>query len=104
MLLHNFIIDKREDRALDPSSFHIDVTDSRQQALTLASGETPRPLVSDNNEPRVGGRRSLCDEELRSLAIATRHRITVDLATRDMKRPLHHDMKYNQYGHIYMTS
>ena len=108
MLLHNFIIDCREgrvDRGDDSyfQDFEIE-TDAMQDELTMATGEAPRALATDNNEPRRRRRPTVDEETQRQLGDDIRHRLTIKLATHEMKRPLQHDMHYNKQGHIYMTS
>jgi hypothetical protein len=79
--------------------------DKMQEELTSKTGEIPtRSVVTDNNEPRTRGKRSLEETEMREQGNDIRHRWTVQLASHDMKRPLHYDMHYNSFGHIYMTS
>ena len=104
MLLHNFILDNggREDvRFFEDFNITMDTT---QVEITRQTGEVPRPLVSDNNEPNAGGRRSQDENELRRQGQLVRHRLTVKLSSHDLGRPLEHDMRMNSYGHIYMTS
>jgi hypothetical protein len=56
MLLHNFIIDNERDEVqYSAQDFDIEI-DSTQQELTRQTGEIPRALVTDNNEPRQRGR------------------------------------------------
>jgi DDE superfamily endonuclease len=103
MLLHNFILDNERDDARFYQDFSIQM-DKQQQEVTRKTGELPRPMVGDNNEPRVGGRPSNEESERRRLGDLVRHRLSVKLANHEMRRPLQHDMHYNSYGHIYMTS
>ena len=108
MLLHNFIIDCREGSFdnRDMSYFQqFDIAmDSLQQQLTQLSGEMPRALATDNNEPRTAGRHSLEQIDMTQLGDTVRSRLTVKLAVHEMRRPLQHDMHYNSHEHIYMTS
>ena len=107
MLLHNHIIDMRQgddtEDALYFREFNVSM-DAIQQELTRRSGEIPRAVVADNNEPARRGRRTLEEIEERELGTAMRHRLTVKLASNDMRRPLQHDMEYNQHGNTHMTS
>jgi DDE superfamily endonuclease len=106
MLLHNFIIDARESET-DCCEYFKDFQirmDALQLEVTKQTGEIPRPMVTDNNEPRVGGRRRVDEEELRVLGEELRRRLTGRLAARDLRRPLQHDMHYNAHGHIYIAS
>ena len=106
MLLHNFIIENRRDGVTDGAyfeNFKMNNDDSLQAAITRKTGEMPRALVSDNNEPKTPGR--LSDEEIAAInkGERVRNRLTVNLATAGMERPMHNTMKYNSEGHIYMT-
>lgn len=105
MLLHNFIVEHRENGVADGayfSTFSIDI-DELQLQLTNETGEAPNPLVTDNNEPRPAGRRSVADIDLAIKGSSVRQRLTTKLAVYEMKRPLHSNMRYNSHGHIYMT-
>jgi DDE superfamily endonuclease len=103
MLLHNFIIDFDRPDITYFSDFSIP-NDATQANLTRKTGEIPRPMVTDNNEPRTAGRISNRDHENRKIGAEIRRRLTVKLSTHDLRRPLMHDMKYNSFGHVYMTS
>jgi DDE superfamily endonuclease len=108
MLLHNFIIDCRENLLQDQDDdsyfqhFEIEM-DTIQRELTRQTGELPRAIVTDNNEPRIGGRPTLEEAEMRRLGQEVRQRLTVKLASKAMRHPLQHDMHYNSQGHIYFT-
>ena len=101
----NFVDRKEVEQNQDENIRNFRVPDdSIQGQVTRVTGEIARPLVSDNNEPNPGGRPRQDDQELRDKGTEMRRKITSRLATMEMKRPLQHNMKYNQYGHIYMTS
>ena len=107
MLLHNFIIENREDIYDDHDyfdNFSIDHSSVMEEHLTNSTGETARAIVSDNNEPSVGGRPTAVSDEERVEGERVRHQQTVKLASFGYKRPLLHNMKYNSYGHIYFES
>jgi DDE superfamily endonuclease len=106
MLLHNFIVDCRENISFDTSYFEdFDIPfDYVQDVLTEQTGEVPMAVATDNNEPRPGGRPTLEDVKLRELGISIRERLTVKLAVHELRRPMLHDMHFNSHGHIYMTS
>jgi DDE superfamily endonuclease len=106
MLLHNFIIDNRENISMDTDYFeHFDIpVDPMQDHITEQTGEAPHAVATDNNEPRPAGRPAYDDLKLRDLGISIRERLTVKLAVHDMRRPLLHNMHYNSHGHIYMSS
>jgi DDE superfamily endonuclease len=104
MLLHNYIVDFRDEMDdLFFTSFAIEM-DEIQQTITRTSGEMPRAVATDNNEPRRRGRPTFEESKLSELGEKVRHRLTVKLSSHDRRRPLQHDMHYNQHGHIYMTS
>lgn len=103
MSLQNFIIEQRESRLCDSECWDFTVKmDSSQEQLTRQTGEMPRALASDNDEPHIGGCRSVQGEELRPLGSAVRHRLTIKLACDDMEHPMPHDMECNSHGHIHM--
>jgi hypothetical protein len=91
MLLHNFIVENRENDGEFFRNFNIRM-DNVHAELTRATGEIPHPLATDNNEPTVGGRPRLDEEALRRNDIEIRERITARLATREMRRPMHSGM------------
>jgi DDE superfamily endonuclease len=104
MLLHNFIVECRDvDESTYFRDFHIDM-DGLQRKITKKTGEIPRPVVTDNNEPRGRGRPSMDELEMKRVGEEIRHRLTVKLASQDMKRPMQHDMHYNSFGHIFINS
>ena len=80
------------------------VMDETQQQITRVTGEIPRAVVTDNNEPNPGGRRSKDDNLLRVKGEDIRQRMTIKLSACDLDRPLQFDMHYNQNGNVYMTS
>ena len=107
MLLQNFIIENRDDGVHDNayfSKFSVDVFDPIQVEITRQTGEIPRAMVSDNNEPKGRGRHTLDETAMALQGAKVRDILTTRLAVNDMRRPMKHDMKYNSYGHIYMTS
>jgi DDE superfamily endonuclease len=107
MLLHNYIIDSREANDRHDQDFFQSFSipmDNLQQKLSEQTGEVPRAIVSDNNEPRVGGRKSNKDQALRDAGETIRHQLTLKLSCHEMRRPMQHNMQYNSYGHIFMTS
>ena len=102
MLLHNFVIE-RNNQLDDPETFSIDM-DAVQQQLTEQTGEPPRPIVVDNNEPRRVGRPSQEEILLQQRGDNVRFHLTTKLATHSMRRPLQHGIRYNSYGHIYLDA
>lgn len=98
MLLHNFI---KDENAKENDSGYYDESFWRPSANSEQSSEHAFPLVVDNNERFVGGRPSLATESYRARAEVLRRSIAVQLQLRNMRRPLHSGMRYNQYGHVY---
>jgi hypothetical protein len=107
MLLQNFTIENWEDGVQDNAyfaNFNVDVLDPIQMEITQQTGEMPRAGVVDNNEPWGRGCRTLDESLLAKEGETIRNLQTTRLAVNEMRRPLHHDMYYNSYGHIYMSS
>lgn len=105
MLLHNHIIDSRHGQDSEDAAFFRNFTiqmDHVQTQLTQQHGEIPRAVAADNNEPDRGGRLSLEETKQRAIGMEIRERLTVKLATYRVKRPLQHDMHYNQHGNVYI--
>lgn len=85
MLLHNYIIDCRQVDDHDDlyfKDFCIRM-DHIQQEVFRHTGEMPRALVTDNNEPYPGGRRSLDEHFTRQNGVEIRHQLTVSLSVND---------------------
>jgi len=96
MLLQNFIIEHRKERSSDIeyfSNFNVASDEQSQALVTDMTGEAPEPLVTDNNEPRVCGRRTQEDNELEAEGFKLREFLTVNLAVNGMERPMQHDMQ-----------
>jgi hypothetical protein len=98
--LHNFLIDERNrDSQVDHNDEdffrHYDhLTDDSHNA----TGGAAFPLVTDNNEPSIGGRPRL---DKRGTLI--RNNMAINLSANNLIRPLQNGMRYNKYGNIYMT-
>jgi len=109
MLLHNFIIDERNGEGHDDfdreyfQHFRIDSSLESQRRQTASTGEQARALVTDNNEPRAGGRPTNEDQHRREEGSRVRNNNVLLLATHNMKRPIHSSMRMNAEGHIYMN-
>ena len=107
MLLHNFIVDHRQTGDTEDNRFfsNFDIQmDTVQSEVTRQTGEFPRALVTDNNEPARIGRPTVLESELRQKGEEIRLRLLVKLAASNMRRPMQCDMEYNDYGNIYTTS
>lgn len=99
MLLHNFIkdeADKDEDGDL-MASMDFRPSDHNSTSNT----EHAFPLVVDNNERLVGGRRTQAQEQSRVRGECIRRSLAVLLQLNGMRRPLHSGMRYNEYGHVF---
>ena len=106
MLLHNFIIEHQVDGVQDNvhfANFNIDMQNQTQMEITQQTGEVPRSIVSDNNEPRMG--HPTTDQQAHvAIGNMIRECLTTKLAVCEMTRPMRHNVKHNQHGHIYVTS
>jgi hypothetical protein len=99
MLLHNFINDDKDSDSVN--SDECDWRPHNQQGTNGDRVERAFPLVTDNNEQDVGGRRSEAQEQYRLRGEAIRRTIAVLLHANGMKRPLYSGMRYNEFGHIF---
>ena len=107
MLLHNYIVDTRQGNDTEDARFFRDFNvrmDHVQRNLSRITGEIPAAVVTDNNEPRRRGRRTLEEAEASHLGDDIRLRLTVKLASRNIRRPLQHDMEYNSHGNMCINS
>ena len=108
MLLHNFLVDKRES---DLGFNSEDVDYFRNFSLrelderAVVSSEAPSPVATDNNEPHPGGRpnASMADHQTRGTK-QIREQLTDELYGSGRSRPLQRTMDYNTYGQVYFTS
>lgn len=96
MLLHNFI-KEQNDNELNTD----DDAEWRPSDRGTRGNERAFPLVTDNNELDVRGRRSFSQEYNRSRGEAIRRSIAVQLQLQGLQRPMHSGMRYNQYGHVF---
>jgi DDE superfamily endonuclease len=92
MLLHNYIVDQRDEGCTDYFTHFSIVMDDIQQEITDQTGELPRAVVADNNEPRPAGRPTVDILAERQEGAAVRHQLTIRLEVDDLRRPLEHDM------------
>jgi hypothetical protein len=108
MLLHNFIIENRENGVSDNNYFATfrmqSQMDTIQDRITDVTGEFPHALVTDNNEPRPPGRQSLTSAELDAQGSNLRSILTTNLAVHGLRRPMQYGMRYNHEGHVYIVS
>ena len=105
MLLHNFIVNEREQSSSEATidrnffeKFEYDETERNRRA----HGDAPNALVSDNEEPKPKGRLDKRKEELKESGSKLRETLSTNLATKGYVRPLQTGMKYNSSGHVYM--
>ena len=114
VLLHNFIVDERiladaniDDPDSDDNLFKsfsyatVDYLDSPQSLDIERNTELPVPLVTDNNEPHVGGRPTEIAQRSKTESYELRKTLTVLLAARGMDRPSQPGFKYNHCGMVY---
>lgn len=95
MLLHNFIKDESD------GDINTECTDWRPTDSSTRGHERAFPLVSDNNEISVRGRRSTTNECLRQEGEVLRRSIAIQLQINGLRRPMHSGMRYNEYGHVF---
>jgi hypothetical protein len=102
MLLHNFLVDQREDDIAYFKTFSVDtvVRDSTQLAQERG---LPEPSVTDTGALRPAGRPSTEETESKEIGAIFRDKLAQRLFVHDMKRPLKDNMTRNAYGHVYTT-
>lgn len=107
MLLHNFIINEREEKGFHEEEaayfreFSLRQLDSRRQD----SSEVPSAVATDNNEPRPGGRRqSMEARDLQDAGEFLRQSIASRLYGKGLGRPVTDDMAFNSEGQVYFTA
>jgi len=71
--------------------------------MTRLTGEAPRALVVDNNEPRPLGRTTTEEKKLMEDGALLRNTLMLSLARNNLRRPMESGMHYNKEGLIYMT-
>lgn len=98
MLLHNHI--KNDNRNENQDDINGIDQDWRPTAQLATNGERAFPLVTDNNEENISGRRSVSQECSRRRGDQIRRSLAVLLHVHGMDRPVHSGMRYNQYGHV----
>jgi len=74
-----------------------------QRRQTASSGEVPRALVTDNNEPRLPGRPTDEERDCPLVGERVRNNSVLLLATHNFRRPINSNMRVNAQGHIYMN-
>ena len=103
-LLHNFLVDSREDDFDYDFFVNLSHADISKHCTKEEShdGDFIFPLVSDNNEPALRGRKSL--ETIYKIKNGERLRdsLCITLFSEGMHRRIHPTkMKYNHLGHVY---
>lgn len=104
-LLHNFLIDCREDTADDDSYFR-SMSFANISAIDTSNDDTDDmtfPLVTDNNAQKQRGRKSNKRKEMENEGIAIRDGICTSLYEQDLGRPKRNRMRYNGLGHVYFV-
>jgi len=112
-LIHNFIIDKREEKSSDgfeDAAFFESFSHSTVQYLDEPSipdinvrrTEIPDVLVTDNNEPNPGGRPTKEKNQSKEDGKLLREIISLHLKLANKTRPKRTSFKYNDLGMVYM--
>lgn len=106
-LLHNFLIDSRED---DEDYYYFKNLSTKDIIEAEASMLPPDeddgddftfPLVVDNNEPKPSGRNTLTAELREKEGAELRREISTELYSNGLHRRLNHKMKTNRLGNVY---
>ena len=92
MLLHNHVKDE-QDKDIDQ--------DWRPSDSPTMRHEQAFPLVTDNNEVAMRGRRSSIEETYRARGESVRRSLAIQLQIHGLRRPMQSGMHYNEYGHVY---
>jgi len=107
MLLHNFIVESRLSSSEDDQlfrAFSTGIETAAQNNMTRLTGESPRALVTDNNEPRPLGRPTMTEKAMMEQGELLRNSIMLNLSARgDLRRPMERGMKCNKEGLMHMT-
>jgi hypothetical protein len=102
MLLHNFLIDQREDDIAYFQSFSVGTV--VRECTQLAQGRgLPDALVTDNDALRPVGRPSSDEIESKRIGEAFREELARTLFDHNMSRPLKDNTTRNAYGHVYTS-
>ena len=113
LLLHNFLVDCREDTADDESYFN-NMTVSNIQAMPVVRDQAAStedsdlddvafPLVGDNSEPKPVGRPSKKRKLGEAAGKKLRDNLCTNLFVNDKGRPKLDRMRYNALGHVYFV-
>jgi hypothetical protein len=103
MLIHNFLVDEREDSTEVFSNFNVQrmYEDSDIIGGNTREAEQLLALVMENDADRPPGWPVNFSAELRKAGIATRDNIALYLYGKDLRRPKNPGWKRNAYGHVY---
>jgi len=109
-LLHNFLVDTREDTDED-SSYFANLSYSDVDRMQAAGGNDPLdadgaedytfPIVSDNNEPKPRGRKSTDEVTKHEQGRILRDEICSRLYSAGKSRQINCKMRVNHLGHVY---
>ena len=106
MLLHNFLVDKRESRSglnIEDAeyfrSFSLRALDDR----SLLSNEQPSAVATDNNEPHPGGRPNGSMINHQERGKRKREDLTDELYGSGRGRPMQERMHHNAHGQVYFS-
>lgn len=108
MLLHNFLIDERERsdnlKASDRTYFSTFSISNIIDDSEISDDEFPMALVTDNGEPKRGGRPTASQIESKQRGMKIREEMALRLAEAGINRPLGAQTKRNAYGLVYDVS
>jgi hypothetical protein len=99
MLLHNFLVDKRESDLgfnSEDADYFRNFSLRERDERAVVSSEAPSPVATDNNEPHPGGRpnASMADHQTRGTK-QIREQLTDELYGSGRSRPLQRTMDFN---------
>jgi len=107
MLLHNFLVDEREQDSVLAAEDHHYFTSFNAQRMVEEDdsldphSETRRALVTDNDAHRPSGRPSNSELQSRERGEEVRNNLARDLANAGLQRPKNRNWTRNEYGHVY---
>jgi len=82
--------------------FTMELESAAQRRMTALTGELPRALVSDNNEPKPAGRPSMTEKRMLEEGEILRNTLMLTLSKGNLKRPKESGMRCNDEGLTFM--
>ena len=107
MLLHNFLVDEREEDFAAATEDHRYFSSFNAERLvaeddtTDPDAEMRRALVTDNDAPRPSGRPSHDQLDSRAKGEEFRDNLARELAHAGLQRPTNNSWARNEYGHAH---